>query len=237
MQPSKPFLFVLALSAVGAAIVATTPAPKPAAAQDAMPLSTRLTPEMSDYFGLGIAYERPSMTAMLACASTPACAHNDSTQLRFLDASGAPADVYDGQPGSIIEQVRQLASAPKPGVTERRTQMRRYTTDEHARVVMSGTDSITRVDAGGATHPGTTLTRVHRYTNVQYLVNDPRFQFPLTGLVVTELTLKGADGKGAHDIEAMNFDGTNFAHVLTAGALTHRVDLKAKMLETVIPDR
>lgn len=236
MQPSKPFLFVLALTAVGAAIVATTPAAKPAAAQDAMPLSTHLTEEMSDYFGLGVAYERPSLPALVACAAAPACAANDTTQVRVLDADGERLAAYDDKPGTVIEQVRHVQTTPKAGVTEQRTLVRRYTTDEHARVVMSGTDSITRVDAGDAGRPGHTLTRVHRYANIQYLVNDPRFQYPLTGLVVTELTLTGAP-RPVHDIEAMNFDGTNFAHVLTAGALTHRVDLKAKLLETQIPDR
>jgi hypothetical protein len=36
---------------------------------------------------------------------------------------------------------------------------------------------------------------------------------------------------------AVSYDGTSYAHILTSGALTHRVNLRAKLLETTMPAR
>ena len=241
MQPSKPFLFVLALTAVGAAIIVTTPKARSAAAQDAMPLSTKLTPEMTDFFGLAVAYEHPSLTALVACGRNPACGGTDSTRVRFVDADGMVVPDYDGAPTSTIQQVRHARSTPSEGVTVTRTEVRLYTKDEQGRLVMNGIDSVQRVNATPAGSAPFTVTSVNHYTDVKYLVNDPRFQWPLTGLVVADLSVTGpkvtrqAATMASH--AAVNFDGTPYAHIITTGALTHRVDLQAKVLETTIPDR
>jgi hypothetical protein len=118
---------------------------------------------------------------------------------------------------------------------------RRYATDAEGRLVMQGTDSIVRVDRGGDGREPSTLTRVHRYSDVRYLVNDPAFVYPLTGLVVLELS--NATGPMPHPFAhtashaAVSFDGTGYANVLTTNGLTHRVNLQAKLLETIVPDR
>ncbi|MCC7053202.1 MAG: hypothetical protein IT355_08020 [Gemmatimonadaceae bacterium] len=248
MKPSKPFVRVLALTAVGAAVVLLTPqAPRAAAAhaaatQDGMPLSTKLTPEMIDYFGLGVAFERPSVAALVACHDTPACGASDSSTVRFTDASGAEVRVYDGMPASTIEQVRRVQASPADGVTETRILVRHFSKDAQGRLVMSGTDSIVKVAAAGAGRAAaSTVTRVNRYTDVRYLVNDPRFPWPITGLVVLELsdvagmTQRPAVHTASH--AAVSFDGTAVAQVLTTGALSHRANLQDKRLETVVPDR
>jgi hypothetical protein len=106
---------------------------------------------------------------------------------------------------------------------------------------MNGTDSIVKVDTGAADRESSTLTRVHRFSDVRYLVNDLNFVWPLTGLVVLELSNANGPAQrapvrvAAHG--AVSFDGTRYAQILTAGALTHRVDLSAKRLETTMPDR
>jgi hypothetical protein len=86
-----------------------------------------------------------------------------------------------------------------------------------------------------------TLTRVRRYADVRYLVNDPRFPWPLTGVVVLELSNvigpRPAMPMRTAVHAAVNFDGTPVAHIITTGALTHRANLRAMLLDTTIPDR
>jgi hypothetical protein len=242
MKPTKPFLVTLAaLVALGTAVVLPAAHAKEAAAQDAIPLSTALTPDIIDYFGVSDAYTRPSLAALVQCRALPACGASDSSRVRFLDASGHAVVAYDSAPSSRIEQVRRHSESPAAGVTETRIRLRRYLKDEQGRIVMSGVDSIVRVDVGGADRSAATLTRVHRYTDVRYLMNDPQFLWPMTGLVVLELS--NSVGPQARQSAptlghaAVSFDGTRYAHVLTTNGLTHRVDLQAKRLETTLPDR
>lgn len=242
MKPSKTFLFTLALVAVAGITVILTPARVRAAdAAEPFPLSTSLTPAMVDFFGLAPAFERPSIAALVACHDTAACAASDSAQVRFLDAAGATIQAYDRRPTSTIEQVRRERLTLTAGVTESRTLLRRYSIDEQQRVVMSGTDSIVRHDAGGAGRDASTLVRLHRYADVRYRVNDPKFPWPMTGLVILELSHRTGTGHNAPSRAAghaaVSFDGTKYARVLTAGALTHRVNLQARLLETTVPDR
>lgn len=243
MKPSKPFLFCLALVAVsGGSVLSNAPTAQAATTAQGMPQSTKLTPEMIDYFGLQVAYEHPTIQALVACHAQPACGASDSSRVRILDASGAVAHRWDGTPGSVIEQVRQVESAAANGVMETRRTVRRFATDEQGRLVMNGTDSTVRADAGAATRSATRLTRVHRYTDVRYLLTDPRFIWPLTGLVVLELSNEIGDrsqGQATATVghAAVSFDGTSQAHIITTGALLHTADLATKRLETVIPDR
>lgn len=241
MTPTKPFLLTLALVAVGGAGIIASPAPREAAAQESLPLSTKLTPTMIDFFGLGVAFERPSMAALAACRNTKACGDSDSSTVRFLDERGRDVPEYDGKPTSVIRSVRRLRATTTDGATESRTEVRLFTTDEQGRVVMNGTDSITKIDGGAAGRPASTVTRVHRFTDVRYLVNDPRFAWPLTGMVVLELSdVAGSTSPSTVRTAthaAVNFDGTAFAHIITSGALTHRVNLQARLFETTIPDR
>ncbi len=241
MPPTKPFLLTLAAVAIAAAGIVATPRPREAAAQEGIPLSTKLTPAMIDFFGLAAAYERPSMADLAACKVTPACGSSDSSQVHFADSSGGTVPVYDGKPGSVIETIRHTRATLADGATESRAFTRQYALDDRGHVVMNGLDSIVKIDRGAAGREPTTLVRVHRYADVRYLVNDPRFLWPLTGIVVLELT--NMVGKAQQrpvrtaTHAAVSFDGTAFAHVLTTGALTHRVNLQAKLLETSIPDR
>jgi hypothetical protein len=242
MTPSKPFLFCLAIAAAGAVTVLITPASRVAAAEQSLPLSTHLTPEMIDFFGLRVAYDRPSIAELVACGATSACGASDSSRIRFLDASGAVIPTYDRKAGTIIERVRREQTAPLAGVTEARTTLRAFTTDAQGRVVMNGTDSIVRVTRGDTP---STLVRVNHYSDVRYLVTDPRFPWPLTGLVVLELSnALGADAHTASHTAshtavhaAATFDGTPFARIITTGALTHRANLQAQLFETTLPDR
>ena len=242
MKPSKTFLFSLALVAVAGITVILTPARvRAASATEPFPLSTALTPAMVDFFGLAPAFERPSIAALVACHDTAGCGGSDTSQVRFRDAAGTEVPVYDGRPASTIEQVRRERHELNTGVTESRTMVRVFSTDEQGRVVMSGTDSIVKRDAGGVGRDASTLVRVHRYTDVRYRVNDPKFIWPMTGLVVLELshvigTDRTAPARGASHA-AVSFDGTPYAQVLTTGALMHRVNLQARRLETTVPDR
>ncbi len=242
MKPTKPFLVTLsALAVAGAAVVLTAPAASTAAAADSLPLSTALTPVMIDYFGLGEAFVRPSIAALLQCHAKPACGSSDSSQVRFVDASGELLAVYDGAPTSVIESVRRQQATLSARITESRTLVRRYAKDAQGRVVMNGADSIVKIDSGAADRVPSTLTRVHRYNDVRYLANNLDFVWPMTGLVVLELShAVGAEQRAplrlaAHG--AVSFDGTRYAQILTTGGLTHRVDLSAKRLETTMPDR
>lgn len=242
MKPSRPFVFALSALVVAAgALALATPRATAAAAADTLPLSTALTPVMIDYFGLDDAFTRPSIAALLQCNARQACGASDSSQVQFFDANGEVRAAYDGAPTSVIEEVRRMHSTPSAGVTELRTRVRRYLKDEQGRIVMNGIDSIVKVDSGSADHESSTLTRVHRYSDVRYLVNDLNFVWPLTGLVVLELSNAIGPAQrtpirvAAHG--AVSFDGTQYAQILTAGALTHRVDLVAKRLETTMPER
>jgi hypothetical protein len=242
MSPSRPFVFALsALVVAAAAVTFATPKARVAAAADALPLSTALTPVMIDYFGLGDAFVRPSIAALLQCQAARECGASDSSLVRFVDARGERLAVYDGAPTSVIETVRRREAAPSAGVTEVRTLVRRYSKDDQGRIVMRGSDSIVTVDAGTADRASSTLTRVHRYNDVRYLPNNLNFVWPMTGLVVLELSnAVGAEQRApvrlaAHG--AVSFDGTRYAQILTTGGLTHRVDLSAKRLETTMPDR
>ena len=241
MKFSKPFLVVLALVAVAGVVILETPRAKLVAAQNSMPLSTKLTPAMIDYFALDVAFQRPSIAALVACESVPACGATDSVQVRFLNAAGQTVPEYDATPATTIEEVRRVHTAPADGVTEHRTQVRRFIKDAQGRIVMQGRDSIVRVTREVAGSAATTLTRVHRYSDVRYLLNDPAIVWPLTGLVMLELSnVVGPAPRSPTPLVghgAVSFDGTSYAHVLTAGALTHRVNLRAKLLETTMPDR
>ncbi len=242
MQPSKPFVFALsALAVAAAALTLDTPRANSAAAADALPLSTALTPTMIDYFALGDAYDRPSIAALLQCQATATCGAADSSLVRFLDGNGQVLAAYDGLPTTYIEEGRRREATLSVGVTETRIRVRRYAKDEQGRIVMNGSDSIVKVDLGATDRAPSTLTRVHRYSDVRYLVNDLKFVWPLTGLVVLELS--NAVGPAQHAPVrlaahgAVSFNGTRYAQILTTGALTHRVDLSAKRLETTMPDR
>lgn len=242
MKPTRPFVYALsALVVAGAAVVLSTPKARAAAASDSFPLSTALTPAMIDYFGLSDAFARPSIAALVRCHAIPACGASDSSTVQFIDALGRVVDAYDGRPSSVIAQVRRQRATLSAGITETRTRVRRYAKDEQGRIVMNGTDSIVKVDTGGAERESSTLTRLHRYSDVRFLVNDPTFVRPLTGLVVLELSHAVGQAQrtpvrmAAHG--AVSFDGTRYAQILTTGALMHRADLSAKRLETTMPDR
>lgn len=242
MKPTKPFLFTLALIAIAGITVILTPARVRAAeSADPFPLSTTLTPTMIDFFGLSPAFERPSIQALMACEAKPACGASDSSTVRFVDAAGADALVYDGTPSSAIEQVRRQDVVGRDGVTESRTLRRRYSQDADNRLVMSGVDSVVRRVSIGPGREASTVVRVNRYADVRYRMNDPKFTWPMTGLVVLELSLvKGTDNDAparTTSHAAVSFDGTRYAHVLTSGALTHRVNLQSRLLETTVPDR
>ena len=241
MTPSKPFLLTLAVVAVGAVGILATPRPSAAAAAPGLPLSTTLTPTMIDYFGLDAAYERPSIPALVACASTPGCGNSDSSRVRFTDLAGHALAAYDGKPGTRTVAVRRSQTTRSDGAAETRVMRRVYSQDDKAHVIMNGSDSIVTIDRGGAGRDAATLVRLHRYSDVRYDVNDPRFPWPLMGMVVLELsnTIGSAQSTPvpAATHGAVSFDGTAYAHVLTAGALTHRVNLQAKLLETTLPDR
>ncbi len=241
MKPTKPFLFTLALIAVGAAAVFPVASARADEAADGMPLSTRLTPEMIDFFGLGDAWVRPSIAALQQCSATPACGRSDSSQVRILDASGEVLSAYDDKPTTVFEQVRRQRTPPASGVAVTRMMIRRYAKDEQGRIVMAGLDSIVKVSQEAPGRTASTLVRVHRYADVRYLVNDPTFVWPLTGLVVLELSqVQSAAPHAAAPVAshaAVSFDGTPFARVITTGALSHRVNLQARVLETTMPDR
>ena len=205
-----------------------------------MPLSTKLTPAMIDYFALDVAFQRPSINALVTCEGVPVCGASDSSQVRFLDANGQRVANYDGSPEMTIEQRRhQLTVAD--GSVEQRTLVRRYNKDALGRIVMQGSDSIVKITRASVGIDASTLTRVHRYSDVRYLLNDPTLQWPITGLVTLELSnAVGAARRSPAPLlghGAVSFNGTSFAHILTSGALTHRVNLQAKLLETTMPAR
>ena len=242
MKPSKPFVISLAfVTATGAAVLLGAPRARVAEARDSLPLTTKLTPAMIDYFAIDVAYERPSIAALVTCAAQPACGVTDSARVRFVDASGMVVPAYDGKATTTIQQVRRLHSSDTVGVTETRTLVRRWLKDEQGRVVMSGSDSIVRVDAGAVGREPSRLTRVHRYTDVRYVVNDVKLMWPITGLVVLELSnAVGAARQTAVVLAshaAVSFDGSPYAHILTTNGLTHRVNLRARLLETTMPER
>jgi hypothetical protein len=237
MKPSRPFVFALTALVMAGAGVALSSPPVHAAPADTLPLTTALTPTMIDYFALGDAFARPSMAALVQCHATPACGASDSSRVRFLDVRGNAVDVYDAKPTSVIEQVRHLQSTLATGASETRTQVRTYTTDDQGKIVMNGVDSIVTVNAASAS----TLTRVHRYSDVRYLPNDLHFIWPLTGLIVLELSnVVGAEPRGSVPLAAhgaVSFDGSQYAQILSTAALRYRVDLRAKRLETTMPER
>ena len=241
MKPSKPFLLLLAGTAVAGFVIVETPRAVPAQAQDTMPMSTKLTPPMIDYFALDVAFERPSIAALVACEATPACGASDSSRVRFLNAEGRSVADYSASPSTTIEQVRSLQTTPSTGVTEDRTLVRRVSTDAQGRLVLQGSDSIVKRTRASAGTAASVVTRVHRYSDVRYLVNDLTYIWPITGLVTLELS----DVVGSASIAstpltghaAVSYDGTPYAHILTSGALTHRVNLRARLLETTMPAR
>jgi hypothetical protein len=241
MKPSKPFLLALAIVTVAGFTIIETPRARTASAQDTMPLSTKLTPAMIDYFALDVAFQRPSITTLVACEAVPACGASDSSQVRFVDASGRTVAEYDGTPATTIEQARRMHTAGPDGSDEQRTSVRRYIKDAQGRIVMQGTDSIVKVTRATASTEASTLTRVHRYSDVRYLLNDPTLLWPITGLVTLELSnVTGPPPRTPTPLlghGAVSFDGSPYAHILTSGALTHRVNLQSKLLETTMPVR
>lgn len=242
MKPTKSFVYTLAIVAVaGAAVILTAPSAEAAPTQQTIPLSTRLTPVMIDYFGLDVAFERPSIAALVACGAQPACATSDSLTVRFRGASGQVLPAYDDAPTTTIEQVRRRTSTPGDGLTETRTMVREFATDDQGRVVMQGRDSIVTVDAGAAGRTPSTVIRLRRYADVRYLMNDPAFVYPITGLVLLELSHRAGSAPATParltGHAAVSFDGTAYAQILTAGALTHRANLQARVLETTMPER
>lgn len=241
MKPSKPFLLVLIGIAIAGFVIVETPRAVPAQAQDSLPMSTRLTPAMIDYFALDVAFERPSISALVSCKSVPACGSSDSSQVRFLNTEGRAVADYSASPSTTIERVRRLHTTPSDGVTEDRTLVRRVSTDAQGRIVLQGSDSIvkhTRATAGAAE---SIVTRVHRYSDVRYLVNDLTYIWPITGLVTLELSdVEGTATRASALLTghaAVSYDGTPYAHILTSGALTHRVNLRTRVFETTMPAR
>ena len=241
MKPSKPFLFLLALVAVAGVVIVETPQARQVHAQDTMPLSTSLTPTMIDYFALDIAFERPSIAALVACKTVPQCGASDSSQVRFINADGRAVDTYDAASTTTIEQVRQQHLTTATGAGEDRRSVRRYVRDAQGRIVMQGTDSIVTRTPATTAAAASTVTRVHRYGDVRYLVTDPTFQYPITGLVSLELSdVAGLTPRAAPPLiqhAAVSYDGTAYAHIITSGALTHRVNLQKRLLETTLPAR
>ena len=243
MKPSQPFLVILMVAAVaGASALVAAPHAQAAIARDSLPLSAPLTPAMIDYFALQVAWEPPQIAVLVACAARPTCGASDSVQVRFLDAAGHTVAGYDGAPTTVIEQVRRQQTSPAPGRTEQRTLVRRFTQEDHgAKVVMHGIDSIVTVDSRGTGREPSTLVRVHRYSAMRYLMNDPLLPFPLTGLVTLELSstpgvaTDPSQALAAH--AAVSFDGSHVATIVTSGALTHRVDLRTRRLDSTLPDR
>ncbi len=241
MTPSKPFLFVLALVAVAGFVIIATPQAKPVQAQDTMPMSTKLTPAMIDYFALDVAYERPSITALVSCQAVPQCGASDSSRVRFLNADRRAVAEYDATASTTIEQVRRQHTTTATGADEDRTSVRRYVTDVQGRIVMQGTDSIVTLTRATSAAEASRVTRVHRYGDVRYLITDPTYQYPITGLVSLELSdVVGPTPRVAPPLiqhAAVSYDGTAYARILTSSALTHRVNLRARLLETTMPAR
>ncbi len=241
MKPSKPFLFLLALAAVAGFVIIATPHAKPAHAQDSMPMSTTLTAAMIDYFALDVAYTRPSIAALVSCQAVPQCGASDSSAVRFLNADGRAVAEYDATPATTIEQVRRQHATTATGADEKRTSLRRYVKDSQGRIVMQGTDSIVTITRATSIAEGSKVTRVQRYSDVRYLVTDPTFQYPITGLVSLELSdVVGPAPRVAPPLiqhAAVSYDGTAYARIITSGALTHRVNLRARLLETTMPAR
>jgi hypothetical protein len=241
MTPSKPFLFALAGVAVAAVVIIDTPRARPAAAQESLPLATGLTSEMIDYFGLEVAFERPSITALVACEAAAACGASDSSRVRFLDATGRVVPDYDGAPTTVIEQTRREQRTTPTGAAEQRTLVRRFSKDDQGRVVMYGRDSIVKRTPAAGAAPAEQLVRIRRYSDVRYLVNDPTLPWPLTGLVVLELShvvgTPAAALAAPAGHAAVSFDGSAIAQILTTGAISHKVNLQARRLETTLPER
>ncbi len=241
MKPTKPFLFCLvALAAIGAAVILPVYTVREAAAQSAMPLSTALTPTMIDFFGLSDAFDRPSIAALVQCRATPTCSETDSSRVRFFDAKGAEMLSYDEKPTTTIERVRRHRSTLANGSGESRMAVRRYSKDAQGRLVMNGIDSVVTTEIAIAGSKSVVRTSIRRYNDVRYLLNDPAFVWPMTGLVVLELSENAVPTRASvrpASHAAVSFDGTQYAHVLTTGALTHRVNMQAKRLETTMPDR
>ena len=242
MPHSKSFVISLAFCAAAAvAVLSSAPSARVAEAQSARPLSTKLTPAMIDYFALDVALQRPDIASLAACGAQPTCARSDSAGVRFVDSSGTVLPMYDGKPTTTIEQVLRLRREVSSGVSETRTLVRHWSTDDRRHIVMSGSDSIVKSDVGAVGRLASTLTRVHRYSDVRYVVNDAKLVWPITGLVVLELS--NAIGAAPHATPvlashaAVSFDGSPFAHVLTTNGLSHRVNLPARLLETTMPDR
>lgn len=241
MKPSKPFLFALAAVAVAAVVIIDTPRARPAAAQESLPLATTLTAEMIDYFGLDVAFDRPSISALVACEAAAGCGATDSSRVRFLDAQGRVMPDYDGAPTTVIEQTRRVEQVTPTGITEQRTLTRRFTKDDQGRVVMYGRDSIVKHTPAAGAAPAERLVRIRRYSDVRYMVNDPTLPWPLTGMVVLELShvvgTPAATPAAPTGHAAVSFDGSAVAQILTTGAISHKVNLQARKLETTLPER
>lgn len=242
MKPTKPFLLSLAaLLVVGVTLASTKPAAHAATVDDAFPLSTALTPAMIDFFAVTDALVRPSFSSLVACTASPACSASDTARVRVLDASGAVLAAYDAKSTTTIEQVRHQAVTLPGGAEQTRVMVRRYTRDDRDRLVMQGSDTIVTKDAGTSTREPSTLTRVHHYSEVRFLLTDPRHLWPITGLVVLETPIPTATAARtplqfeAHG--AVSFNGTEYAQVLSNDGLTHRINLRTKRLDTSIPDR
>ncbi len=241
MKPSKPFLFLLAIVAVAGFVIVATPPAKPVQAQDTMPMSTKLTPAMIDYFALDVAYERPSIATLVSCQAVAQCGASDSSRVRFLDADGRAVAAYVETPATTIEQVRRQRTATATGADEERTSVRRYVKDVQGRIVMQGTDSIVTVTHATSAADGSRVTRVRHYSDVRYLITDPTYQYPITGLVSLELSdVVGPTPRVTPPLiqhAAVSYDGTAYARIITSSALTHRVNLRARLLETTMPAR
>ncbi len=95
---------------------------------------------------------------------------------------------YDGTPATAIEQVRRQVVVASNGITETRTTVRRYAQDVQDRLVMSGIDSLVKRDLGAPGRTGSLIVHVRRYADIRYRMNDPQFTWPMTGLVVLELS-------------------------------------------------
>jgi hypothetical protein len=241
MQPTKPFLYTLPSVAVLGAIAIGFGNARLASANEAYPLTTPLTAEMSEFFGLDPAFARPSIEQLVQCGSTPSCAHSDSVQIRFRNATGNIVAAYDGTPAASIEQIHRSTTTPSRGVTVSRTMIRTYTKDGEGRVVMYGTDSLVRMTINVTGHDSSSIVQTNRYSDVRYRMNDTAFVWPMTGMVVNELAASYSTPVGqpmrlaSHS--ALSFDGTRYARIITTNSLSHRVNLQTKVLETAIPDR
>jgi hypothetical protein len=241
MSPVKPALLTLVgLAAIAALGFVGVPAlsARSAAAQGELPLTAKLSDEMIGYFGLQAGYDRPSIAALQQCAAQPACGASDSASIRFLDSTGVAMAAFNASATRTIERVTHARTTRTDGRVTQVMRVRRYSQDAQGRLTMTGVDSLVqRTTAGGRATPGT-LARIHRYEGVRYLPNDTTYVWPITGLVVMEEGMSNDDMLPRTRYNAaVSFDGSPTATILTSGGLTHRADLKRRVLETVLPER